>query len=516
MPYIEMMGIDPTEFVGSETAPAQEAVQAMYGGAKMFDGGQPPEGGQAPWAITDIDTKRDRGWGSWLTDENKMGVDNLDAGLTMLSNIGSRWQDKRTGTYGKTVEEMMREGDFTSADMVANAYEPNSSNAGTWGVNAPDVFRPNEMGYPTQFTGYNAGQIGGPAVAKYGGTPKTLQRFDKGGSTKITREDIKLGKGETVRFDPTSQRYIIIDRKGQVKGYLNIPVSEGAGGSGDLNTQTKAVESGKPTKSQNIPKDAVKWDPNKDGYDESQVEAGDYIMKNNRWYLVKGKKVTPYTGTKIEDMDQSLTGKAGDLRETYGRLENKINSSPELQKALIKKYRENIVKAKAKGILKQSDIDAASGLSDEEIVSNYLSSQKQIMIINANKGDIGKADTDDIWDRGVDSKTGLPKSYVAATKELGLTPKSIAETLAFQTAYIGMQDLYDDPAFKDELADFALPKAGLDDEGKGLSENLDISDADGWWGNTTVGQAQVYKPVQKELDMEEVADTELEKDGNKT
>ena len=341
---------------------------------------------------------------------------------------------------------------------------------------------------------------------KLGGSVPALKMYKKGG--KVTKDDIKLRKGDRVVFDPQSQRYSIVDEQGRNKGVLNIPAPANAGGATDLNMQTKAVESGKPTMAQNIRKDAIKHDPSRDDYDESQVEAGDYIIKKGRWYLVKGKKVTPYTGTKLEDMDPNLSGGAADLRETYGRLEEKITGSPGIQKALVTKYRENMKKAKAKGILKQSDIDLASAMTDEEIVQNYLSAQKQIMVINAQKGDVGSADKKDQWDRGVDSATGLPKSYVTATKELGLEPKSIAETFAFQAAYIGMQDLYEDPTFKEELADFELPKAGLDDEGKGLSDNLKISDADGWWGNTTVGQAQVYKPVQKELDMSEVEDLE--------
>ena len=502
MPYIEMMGIDPTEFVGSDEngQAGQEAVQAMYGGQKYFKGGK-------TWADVQIDNKQDKGWGSWLSTENKMGVDNLDAGITMLSNIGDRRTAKKSGSLEGTVEDLMQEGVFTNADRVANAYEPGSSNAGTYAQNATDVFRPNEMGYPTQFTGLNYGQIGGPAVTKYGGTPKTLQRFDKGGQA--TLKDTKLRKGDSVKFDPYSQRYIILSKNGKVRGYLNAPVTEGAGGPNDLNTQTKSVESSKPTKSQNIPSDAKRHYPNKEGYDESTVEAGDYIMKGNRWYKVTGKKVSPYSGTSVDKLNQSLSGEHGDLREAYGRLESKINGSPKLQEELVKRYRISVAEAKAKGILKQSDIDEAAALGDAEIIANYLSSQEQIMIINANKGNIGAGDKQDTWDKGVDSATGLPKSYVAAANELNLTPKSIGETFAFQSVYNSMQGLYDDPEWKDELADYSMPKQGLNDESTDIYSKGTISPADGWWGNTTVGQAQVYKPVQKELDMEEVADTDI-------
>ena len=160
---------------------------------------------------------------------------------------------------------------------------------------------------------------------KSGGSAPALKMYKKGG--KVTKDDIKLRRGEHVVFDPQSQRYIIVDKKGRNKGFLNVPASANAGGETDLNMQTKAVESGKPTMAQNIPKDAIKHDPSRDDYDECQVEAGDYIIKKGRWYLVKGKKVTPYNGTKLEDMDPNLSGGSADLRETYGRLEEKITGS---------------------------------------------------------------------------------------------------------------------------------------------------------------------------------------------
>ena len=503
MPYLESMGIDPTEFVGSDSGPdmAQNMAQAMYGGDTFNNGGE-----YDPWVKTDVKIKQDRDLDGWLTTQNKSGVDNIDGILGLATNIGDSMTAGSSGSLGSTTGKAVKEGEFSSADAIGQVVTGSNTNQGTWGVNTADLFKGDDQyvkgayAYPLP-----------PAVVKFGGEPG-LQRFDKGGTTKMTRNDIKLKKGESVRVDPLSGRYIIVNRKGEVKGYLNLPAREGAGGENDFNTKSKAIESSRPTKSQNIPSNANKHYPDKEGYDESKVEQGDYIMKGNRWYLVKGKKVTPYTGTKLEDLNPKLKGAHGDLRESYGRLDDKIRNSPELQKELIAKYKSSVAEAKAKGILKQSDIDYAAALSPEDIINNYLSSQEQIMIINANKGNIGSGDKKDTWDTGVDSETGLPKQYVAAAKELGLTPKSIGETFAFQNVYNGMQGMYDNPEAvkKYGLSDFAMPKQGLNDESKDIYKEGTISPADGWWGNTTVGQGQVYKPVQKELDMEEVADTEAE------
>ena len=382
------------------------------------------------------------------------------------------------------------------------------------GIN-PMSFLESENGPEQAAMGAMGAMYGGEM--KLGGTVKKLQQFKTGGSTSALKKfdeggPVKLKKGDRVIFDPQSQRYMILDKKGRNKGFLNLPAGVNAGTQADPNLKPKVVSSSKPTNKQNIPDGVQKFDPSRDDYDESKVKEGDYIIKNGRWYKVNGRTVTPYDGTKIEDLDQRLMGDSGDLREAYGRLEQKINGDSDLRAAILTRYKEDIKKAKAKGILKQSDIDEAAGYSDEKIIENYLEAEKQIMIINAQKGDIGAADTKDKWDKGVDSETGLPKSYVAAAKELGFKPKSIAETFAFQINYNGIETLKKDPKYEKSLIDFKQSQHGLDDEGKGMSTNKKISDADGWWGNTTVGQALVYKPTETGLDMSEVEDLEPEAD----
>jgi hypothetical protein len=329
-----------------------------------------------------------------------------------------------------------------------------------------------------------------------------LPKYQKAGQV-VGKDDIKLKKGEKVIFIP-GQGYLILDRRGNVVGRLNQPENPSSGNPNDFNTQSKALVSSKTTAVQNIPADAVKWDPTKEGYDESQVEPDDYILKNGRYYRVKGKKVTPYNGRPLDQLNPKL----GKYAESYGRLEDKIMSSPEIQKKLVEKYRENVNKAKPKGILTQSDIDAAKTMTPEEIVNNYLVAQEQIMIIQAQMPNVGSKDTKDTWDKGIDSATGLPREYVKAANQIGIDPLSIAQTFAFQAAYIGMQDLADENP--KEWQNFRLPQLGYADEGAGKKNRMTISEADGWWGNTTTGQAQLFADTVGELDLDEVDDMDVQ------
>ena len=281
------------------------------------------------------------------------------------------------------------------------------------------------------------------------------------------------------------------------------------------NTPDVEVEtSTKSTKKQNVPKGSILHDPSKEGYDASKVKQGHYIKENGRWYKITGRKESEYTGTPIDKLDKRLKGGEKDLRKAYGRLEQALNNNPDLQDKLYEKYLENVNAKKPRGILKKADIDAAKALSKEEVLANYLNAQKDIMIINAQKGNIGALDKSDSWDKGWDAKSNAPTQYAKTAKELGLDILDPSKTFAFQAAYIGMQDLADDDEFKDYLKDYSIGNAddavktqfGLDDEGAGTKGRMTISGADGWWGNTTTGQAQLYSPENLEWNKEEAPD----------
>ena len=290
-------------------------------------------------------------------------------------------------------------------------------------------------------------------------------------------------QGQRIRMNPNTGAYEVVDMSGNIIGRMNVP-----------ETASRA------TSSQKVPKNAVKWDMSAEGYDETAVQPGDYVKNaKGTWHKVTGYKAdtTAFTG----DVDPAL----GSLGESYGRLEQRITESPELQKALVKKYRENMAKAKPRNNLSEADLEKAKGLSDEEIIDNFLRGEKQVMAVQS-KGPL--EDKSDAWDKDL-------SNYQNAMSELGFKPMEAWETAAFQGAYIGLQNLADDKKYKKDLEDFNISREtrlGKGDEPGGGTGRSTISDIDGWFGNTTVGQAALYAPQAKELEMQEAEWNEAKKD----
>lgn len=250
--------------------------------------------------------------------------------------------------------------------------------------------------------------------------------------------------------------------------------------------------SNRATSVQNVPKNARKWDMTAEGYDEASVQPGDYVKKTDgKWYETNTvtRKTTPYEG----ELDERL----GDLGEAYGRLETRLLGNEKLQNALYKKYKTNMAKAKPRNNLSEADLEAARGLSKKQVIDNFLRAQKQIMAVQA-KGPLENADA---WDKDLGH-------YSKAMTDMKFTPMSAAETAAFQGAYISMQNLRDaDPEFRKELNDFVISsktRKGKGDEPGGGTGRSTISDIDGWFGNTTIGESMLYAPKDTELDMKEV------------
>jgi hypothetical protein len=259
----------------------------------------------------------------------------------------------------------------------------------------------------------------------------------------------------------------------------------------DGDGKTKPVSSERPTGKQNIPKDATLWDPDSDGWDESQVQSGDYVKRNGRWYKQTKQVASVYNGTPVDQLDAKLNGEFGDLREAYGRLEHKLNNDAEVKAGFIENFRANIGKLKPQGLTTQADIDKLKGLDDQGLIDHYLHGNRNAMILNANLGDIKNLKNAASWDTG---KTGgLPTAYVNAAKKLGIDPLSTAQTTAHQAGYITMENMKQDDKYKESLSDYQLPKVGVADESGESTGLKNISEVDGWWGNTTAGQMQLYR-----------------------
>jgi hypothetical protein len=256
---------------------------------------------------------------------------------------------------------------------------------------------------------------------------------------------------------------------------------------------------GKATKVQNIPDGAVKWDMSADGYDETQIRPGDYVKNaSGSWEMVTGYKASPYTGG-FED--PRLTGTGGDLQEPYGRLEQMVMdpNNDAFRADLILKHKENLqnTKPNSKTGLTQSDIDMALAMDDEAIISDFLEMQKQVFAVNAS-GIGGKGmDEADSWDKD-------RSNYVNTATDLGFTPLEPWQQAAFQSTYIGLNELSTGTEYGELLSDFRMAQEGRDDENLSGLRTGSISQIDGWVGNTTIGQGAIYKPVLNELNLQEV------------
>jgi len=93
---------------------------------------------------------------------------------------------------------------------------------------------------------------------------------------------------------------------------------------------------------------------------------------------------------------------------------------------------------------------------------------------------------------------------------MGLDPLDKTKTAAFQAGYIAFQNLTDDPNFKSSAGRFRVTPVGLDDDTGGTSKVKKISEIDGIYGNTTVGQVTGHVDTEKEWELADVPDEDIE------
>jgi hypothetical protein len=198
--------------------------------------------------------------------------------------------------------------------------------------------------------------------------------------------------------------------------------------------------------------------------------------------------VAPYTGT----FKDPRLAQGTDLQEAYGRLEQTMldPNNAKLRTDLVAQYRKNMDAAKpnTKTGLTQADIDAAKAMSDDQVVNNFLEAQKQVFAANSAGLTKEGFDPKDSWDQS-------RSNYENTITGMGFTPLDKSQTAAFQGFYAGLQTIADKPEYKDLLKDYQIVQKGVGDEKGAGTGNVKISDIDGWVGNTTIGQAALYKPT---------------------
>ena len=326
-------------------------------------------------------------------------------------------------------------------------------------------------------------------------------------------KEIELQNNQTVKKDPSGNNVVIDQTTGQ-------PVQDAGPSAGDQDPSANVVtkSSTKSTRRQNIPKDATLWDVDAEGYDPAAVQVGDYVKHDGKWFKQTKKVYKPYDGPNVDEMDPKLNGAYGDMREPYGRLVQKFNTDEDVRSSFLANFNKEIDALKPTSgrtqNITQADIDMLKGLSDQEKIDYFLNGNKHHMMIAAQMGDVTNVKNVGKWDEGDVDENGIPKNYKAAIGQVGLNPMSKGQTLGFQSGYIALQKMYDDPELKGKLKNFALPKTGVaDDSGAG---HKNISKADGWEGNTTAGQMMLWNPKDFTLEEEEAEWIEDEQEDPKT
>ncbi len=269
-----------------------------------------------------------------------------------------------------------------------------------------------------------------------------------------------------------------------------------------------ATTSGTPTKTQNVPKDAVKWDETAEGYNESQIKPGDYIKKaDGKWYKADG-----YTTKNYGYEDDRL----GDLQAAYGHLQQTITGNPELQDAIYTNYQKHI----QAGELSAEEKKRLLSVPKEEVINKFLAGQKQVYAINAN-GVLYEKDENGAIKRDANGspimksekdlkgwETGDSRVYNETMKGLNFGADEIfsgEDTAIFQAAYRGLEDASRDERFTETLANFNITPVGLkDSHGLHTYDDKPISPVDKFFGNTTAGQAVLPKELDKDLSTSEV------------
>jgi len=143
-------------------------------------------------------------------------------------------------------------------------------------------------------------------------------------------------------------------------------------------------------------------------------------------------------------------------------------------------------------------------LSQEQLIQNLLKAEDHILEIQRNfPKNTSTALQRKSWDKG----TKKNETYNNMASTLGFDPMADTEIEDFQGTYRVLIDLADDPEFEEVLKPFSLKPVGVDDQtyGKG---NKPVSPIDGWFGNTTVGQAILPKEYPEEKEEKPIVEGE--------
>jgi hypothetical protein len=218
-----------------------------------------------------------------------------------------------------------------------------------------------------------------------------------------------------------------------------------------------------------------------------------YENTNEGFYDVMGKNYFQTGGQKTETKEVITE----DPVQTVEELREKVLSNPELKQAFVDEYKKLFPKTPANA---EELLDALEGVTTNIAAIRAKASQEELRAAELDKGI--KND-----------------KYKKLAKKYGITPIEDENMIKrFQGVYRTLATLQADKDFAPVLAEYELTPIGVDDtkwqgslySGKGISE------VDGWFGNTTIGQLVRKKaPVAGPGDGDTVVETPQDTSGSK-
>ena len=196
-----------------------------------------------------------------------------------------------------------------------------------------------------------------------------------------------------------------------------------------------------------------------------------YMNTNNGFYDVIGNANFQTGGT--------ATKNASNPMSTVAELKEKVLSDPKLQDAFLVEY---------KKLFPNSPATLDDLLNSLETVTSNISELRS------------KASEDELKNVNLDKGTKNAK-YAELAKKYGVDPIKDENLIKrFQGVYRTLATLQENKDFAPLLSDYELTPIGVDDtKWKGsLYSDKGISNADGWFGNTTIGQLVRKKESAKE------------------
>ena len=183
------------------------------------------------------------------------------------------------------------------------------------------------------------------------------------------------------------------------------------------------------------------------------------------FYAVKGKPTFQNGGT--VEAPQPVVQEESPV-DAVRELIKRVQDNPMLGKSIVTEY--------GRTFKEYTDID--------DLLNNFLEVTQNIQDIRS------KATESELKDTNLDLGN-KNEVYQKLAKKYGVTPITDEKKIKkFQEVYRNLAKIQEKPGFKDLLADYELTPIGVDDtKWKGsVYSGKGISGADGWFGNTTIGQ----------------------------